>query len=61
MALIQTLCLLSLSAVNIMEYGASGDGVALNTISIQAAIDAAADKGGGEVLFPADVYPIENI
>ena len=41
---------------NILDYGAKGDGSALNTKSIQAAIDACAKGGGGIVYFPAGKY-----
>ena len=37
---------------NIKEFGAVGDGKTLNTKFIQAAIDAAAAKGGGQVVVP---------
>ena len=41
---------------NVRHYGAAGDGKALDTRAIQAAIDAAAIAGGGMVLFPAGSY-----
>lgn len=41
---------------NILDYKAKGDGVTLNTKSIQAAIDACAKSGGGTVWFPAGRY-----
>lgn len=41
---------------NVVEYGAKGDGTANNTVAINAAIDAAAQHGGGTVYFPAGNY-----
>lgn len=41
---------------NVLDYGAVGDGVTLNTTAIQAAIDAASAAGGGTVFFPAGTY-----
>lgn len=38
---------------NILDYGAVGDGLTLNTAAIQAAIDACAADDGGTVLVPA--------
>lgn len=38
---------------NIISFGAVPDGKTLNTKSIQAAIDAATENGGGRVVFPA--------
>ncbi len=41
---------------NVRHYGAAGDGKAVDTRAIQAAIDAASGAGGGVVLFPAGSY-----
>ncbi len=41
---------------NITNYSAAGDGVAVNTRAIQAAIDAASARGGGIVEVPAGVF-----
>jgi len=41
---------------NILDYGAIGDGAALNTKFIQSAIDECAKAGGGTVFFPAGRY-----
>lgn len=45
---------------NVMDFGATGDGATLDTAAIQAAIDAAAEKGG-RVLVPAGVYRIGTV
>lgn len=41
---------------NVRDHGAVGDGVALDSPAVQAAVDACAAAGGGTVLFPAGVY-----
>lgn len=41
---------------NVADFNAVGDGQTLNTIAIQNAIDAAAEVGGGRVVFPTGVY-----
>lgn len=41
---------------SIVNFGAVAGGAAMNTASIQAAIDAAAGQGGGRVNIPAGVY-----
>ncbi|MDI1250614.1 MAG: glycosyl hydrolase family 28 protein [Lacunisphaera sp.] len=40
----------------ITDFGAVAGGVTLNTVAIQAAIDAAAAQGGGTVVVPAGVF-----
>lgn len=44
------------SPVSARDFGALGDGVALDTPAINAAIEAVADAGGGEVVLPAGDY-----
>ncbi len=41
---------------NVANYGAIGDGIATNTASIQAALDAAAVAGGGTVEIPSGIF-----
>ncbi|MEM9895241.1 MAG: glycosyl hydrolase family 28 protein [Bacteroidota bacterium] len=41
---------------NVMDFGAVGDGDSMDAPSIQKAIDAAEDRGGGTVCFPPGVY-----
>ncbi len=41
---------------NVRDYGALADGKTIDTPSINKAIDACAQSGGGTVLFPAGVY-----
>lgn len=47
---------LSAADLNIMQYGAAGDGQTLNTRAIQATIDACSKSGGGKVIFPAGKF-----
>ena len=61
---LKTLLLISLLSVstawaqvyNVRDYGAKGDGKILDSPAINAAINAAADAGGGQVLLPAGTY-----
>ena len=41
---------------DVRRFGATGDGVTKDTAAVQAAIDAAARAGGGEVRIPAGRY-----
>jgi polygalacturonase len=43
---------------NVRDHGAKGDGVTLDTASIQAAVDACHRDGGGTVLVPAGTFHI---
>lgn len=60
-ALITILLLLSAlpclaETYNVKDFGAQGDGKAIDSPAINAAIEKAADNGGGTVLFPAGTY-----
>jgi len=41
---------------NVLDYGAKGDGIKLNTKSIQSAVEACFKSGGGTVCFPPGEY-----
>ena len=41
---------------NVRDFGAAGDGVQIDSPAVNAAIEAAAGKGGGVILFPAGTY-----
>lgn len=43
---------------NIRDYGAKGDGKAMDTAAVQAAVDACNRDGGGTVLVPAGIFQI---
>lgn len=42
--------------IDVKEYGAKGDGVTLNTVVLQKAIDNCHQGGGGKVIFPEGIY-----
>jgi polygalacturonase len=50
-----------LAYFDVRRFGAKGDGTAIDTPAINAAIEAAAAAGGGMVLFPAGVYASYSI
>lgn len=45
---------------NVQNFGAKGDGITDDTAAIQAAIDAAAAAGGGQVYVPAGTYIVSG-
>lgn len=49
------------SHLNVLAYGATGDGTTDDTAAIQAAIDAAEAAGGGTVFFPAGTYSFTTL
>jgi len=46
-----------MSTINVLDCGAVGDGVTLDTTAIQAAIDQVYAFGGGAVLIPGGQVP----
>src|ERR1700678_3103242 len=46
---------------NVHAFGAKGDGVTLDTTSLQRAIDACASDGGGTVLLPAGRFLVGSV
>lgn len=43
---------------NVKDFGAVGDGATDDAVAVQAAIDAAAEAGGGTVWFPPGEYAL---
>ncbi|MGA9584248.1 MAG: glycoside hydrolase family 28 protein [Terracidiphilus sp.] len=46
---------------DVQSYGAKGDGTSIDSPAINASIDAAANAGGGTVVFPAGIYASYSI
>lgn len=51
----------SLPSINVMGFGATGDGATDDTTAVQAAIDVAQEAGGGTVVFPVGTYLVSNL
>lgn len=47
--------------ISVKDFGAQGDGIALDTAAIQCAIDTAAQNNGGTIWIPAGKYVIGSI
>jgi exo-poly-alpha-galacturonosidase len=47
---------LTTDVINVRTLGAKGDGVTLETVVLQRALDACAQQGGGTVYFPPGIY-----
>ncbi len=43
-------------ALNVLDFGAKGDGVTKDTVAIQKALDTCAESGGGTVMLPEGVF-----
>jgi len=52
---------LGVRTYNIRDFGAKGDGKTLDTVAVQAAIDACSGHRGGTVLVPAGVFVIGTV
>ncbi|MFB5674575.1 glycosyl hydrolase family 28-related protein [Paenibacillus terreus] len=50
-----------LEVINIIDFGAVGDGLTDDTKAIQMAIDAVQDKGGGCVLVPSGIFKFSEV
>lgn len=48
-------------SVSVKDFGAVGDGVTNDTAAIQAAVNAVAAAGGGDVYFPAGTYLVTSV
>ena len=46
---------------NVVDFGAVADGVTINTESVQRAIDACAEQGGGTVLFSRGEFVLSTV
>ena len=44
------------AVVNVRHFGATGDGVTVDSVAVNSAIEHAAQRGGGTVYFPAGTY-----
>lgn len=56
LAFLMPLAVMADSIYNVRDFGAKGDGVNLDHVAINSAIDACTNAGGGQVLVPAGRY-----
>lgn len=62
LSILLAMCHLASAAVHdVRDYGAKGDGVAIDSPAINAAIQSASSRGGGTVLVPSGVYRCYSI
>lgn len=55
-----TLILTSIFAVNVKDFGATGDGIIDDTVSVNNAITNITNNGGGKLYFPFGTYKVRN-
>ena len=66
-SILTVVCLLACTFIqaqvvyDITKFGAKGDGVTMNTVAVQQAIDQCSADGGGKVLIPNGTFMIETI
>lgn len=46
---------------NVLDYGVVADGVTLNSVAVQSAVDACSAQGGGTVYFPKGEYVLSTV
>lgn len=46
---------------NVLDFGAKGDGVTIDSAAVQKAVDACSESGGGKVFFPKKEYVLATV